>query len=148
MKAVRWTEDQFARHLARTNTLPVAAGAGRRAVSVPGSLRLIDERLDGIAEYLFQIQAAGLEMPEFEFRFHETRRWRSDFAWPDQMLLAEYEGGVYTKGAHVRGKHFESDCEKYNEATLLGYRVLRFTYDMVRSGMALEQTERALSKNL
>ncbi|KKM16662.1 hypothetical protein LCGC14_1683550, partial [marine sediment metagenome] len=36
----------------------------------------------------------------------------------------------------------------YNEATLLGYRLLRFTYDMVRSGMALEQTERALSKNL
>ena len=146
MKAARWTEDQFARHQARTGKLPIAAGNGRGAVSVPGSLRLSDDRLEGIAEYLFQIQAAGLEMPEFEFRFHETRRWRSDFVWRDHFLLAEYEGGVHTKGAHVRGRHFESDCEKYNEATLLGYRLLRFTYDMVRSGMALEQTTRALDQ--
>ncbi len=148
MKAVRWTEDQFARHLAKTGRVPVAAGAGRRAVSVSGSLRLSDERLDGIAEYLFQIQAAGLEMPEFEFRFHETRRWRADFVWRDHFLLAEYEGGVYKNGRHVRGSGYEDDCEKYNEATLLGYRLLRFTYNMIRSGMALEQTERALSKNL
>ena len=28
----------------------------------------------------------------------------------------------------------------------IGYRILRLTYDMLRSGMALEQTEGALSK--
>ena len=124
----------------------MAAGEGRSAVSVPGGLKLSNDRIDGVAEYLFQIQAAGLEMPEFEFSFHDNRRWRADFAWPDRMLLAEYEGGIYTKGAHVRGKHFESDCEKYNEAALLGYRVLRFTHNMVKHGMALEMTERALKE--
>jgi very-short-patch-repair endonuclease len=148
MKAARWTEEQLSRHVAKTNRLPVAAGIGRGAVSAPRGLRLSNERLEGIAEYLFQIQAAGLEMPEFEFQFHETRRWRSDFVWRDHKLLAEYEGGVYKNGRHVRGSGYEDDCEKYNEATLLGFRLLRFTYDMVRSGMALEQTERALSTDV
>lgn len=145
MKSARWTKEQLAEHLQRTggNVLWLPA-KDRSAVSVPGGLKLSNDRIDGVAEYLFQIQAAGLEMPEFEFSFHDDRRWRADFAWPDRMLLAEYEGGIYTKGAHVRGKHFESDCEKYNEATLLGYRVLRFTHRMVHDGMALEMTERAL----
>ena len=29
----------------------------------------------------------------------------------------------------------------------IGYRILRLTYDMLRSGMALAQTERALRKD-
>ena len=145
MQAARWTEDQLDRHLSKADRRPATRHQGRAPAAVPSGLKLSNERLEGVAEYLFQIQAAGVEMPEFEFRFHDKRKWRSDFAWPDRMLLAEYEGGVYTNGAHVRGKHFESDCEKYSKASLLGYRVLRFTYDMVRSGMALDMTERALS---
>lgn len=101
-------------------------------------------KVDGPTLLAFQMEAVKL-WPVREFRFHETRRWRSDFAFPEQKVLIEFEGGVYTNGAHVRGKHFESDCEKYNAAALLGYRVLRFTIDMVTSGYALQTIEQALT---
>ena len=40
----------------------------------------------------FQMRAAGLPEPEREYRFHEKRRYRADFAWPDHRLLVEGEG--------------------------------------------------------
>ena len=89
------------------------------------------------------MKAIGLK-PEAEFRFHDTRKWRADFAFPDKMVLVEFEGGVYTQGRHTRGKGFEADCEKYSEAAAMGYRVLRFTAKHVKSGLALELIEQAL----
>lgn len=62
-----------------------------------------------------------------EFRFHHKRRWRFDFFISDHNLAIEIEGGVWTGGRHTRGKGYISDCDKYNTATLMGYRVLRFT---------------------
>lgn len=93
----------------------------------------------------FQIKAAKLPEPVRELVFHPLRKWRFDFAWPDQNIAVECEGGVYSGGAHTRGKHFESDCEKYNAAVLHGWRVLRFTGDMIADGIALQTIERALS---
>ena len=57
-----------------------------------------------------------------EHRFHETRRWRFDFAFPSVRLAVEIEG----RGRHQSVKGVRDDCEKYNEATRLGWRVLRF----------------------
>jgi very-short-patch-repair endonuclease len=102
------------------------------------------EKIDGPGLLAFQIKAAKLPEPKREYRFHGERLWRSDFCWPGHLLIVEFEGGVYTHGAHVRGKHFESDCEKYNAAALMGYRVLRFTIDMVTSGAALQTIEKAI----
>ena len=93
----------------------------------------------------FQMKAIGLK-PETEFRFHDTRRWRADFAFPDKMVLVEFEGGVYTQGRHTRGKGFEADCEKYSEAAAMGYRVLRFTAKHVKSGLAFELIEKSLGR--
>ena len=84
-----------------------------------------------------QLRFSELPAPDPEHKFHPTRLWRFDFAWPDRKIAAEIEGGTWTSGAHSRGKHFEGDCEKYNQATLLGWRVLRFTTDMVKDGRAL-----------
>jgi hypothetical protein len=70
--------------------------------------------------------------PESEYRFHRTRKWRFDFAWPGQKVAVEMEGGVFTGGAHTRGGHYQSDCEKYNSAVLLGWRILRYTTADVR----------------
>jgi hypothetical protein len=71
-----------------------------------------------------------------EHRFHLARRWRFDIAYPAIMLAIEVEGGVWTKGAHVRGAHFEGDCEKYAEAAILGWTVLRVTPGQIKSGKA------------
>lgn len=67
-----------------------------------------------------------------EHRFDAVRRWRFDFAWVRQRVAVEIEGGAWTQGRHTRGVGFGADCAKYNAATLAGWRVLRFTGDMLR----------------
>jgi hypothetical protein len=60
--------------------------------------------------------------PEREFKFHPERRWRFDFCWPALKLAVEIEG----RGRHQTFVGFRNDCEKYNEALRLGWRVLRY----------------------
>lgn len=72
-----------------------------------------------------------------EYRFHPTRRWRFDRAWPQQRVAVEIEGGVFVQGRHTRGPAFEADCEKYAAALVLGWRVLRVTPRQVKDGRAI-----------
>lgn len=97
-------------------------------------------------EQSLKAQITRLQLPEptLEYRFHPERRWRFDFAWPEYMLAVEVEGGTWTNGRHSRGSGFADDAEKYNEAVMLGWRVLRFTADQVRSGTAVKTIERAV----
>ena len=92
------------------------------------------------------ITLAQLPAPAVEHTFHPVRKWRFDLAWTDQRLACEVEGGTWSGGRHTRGVGFERDCEKYAEALLLGWRVLRVTGDMVHDGRALAFIERALQK--
>jgi len=75
---------------------------------------------------LLMINAAGLPQPEKEYRFHPTRKWRFDFAYPAQKIAIEIEGAVWFAGRHTRGSGFLADCEKYNTAVSLGWKVFRF----------------------
>lgn len=95
---------------------------------------------------LTQLRAAGLPEPEAEYVFAPPRKWRFDYCWPDPAvrLAVEVEGGTRSGGRHVRPQGYEDDCEKYNEAALLGWRVIRVTTGMVQSGEALALVERAL----
>ena len=92
------------------------------------------------------LRAARLPSPERELQFAKPRRWRFDFAWPQYMLALEVEGGTWTGGRHTRGKGFEADLEKYNTATLMGWRVVRVTSAMARDGRALRLVESALEE--
>lgn len=87
---------------------------------------------------------SNVEPPETEFTFAPPRRWRFDLAWPSRMLAVEVEGGSWVGGRHTRGAGFEADVEKYNEAVLLGWRLLRVTPKMIDDGRALHAIERAL----
>lgn len=79
-----------------------------------------------------------------EYRFHGTRKWRFDLAWPDYKVAFEREGGTFTGGRHTRGASYARDCEKYNAAASAGWCVIRATADMLRSGLALAQLLEAL----
>jgi hypothetical protein len=90
-----------------------------------------------VAEELLLIHLCELKLyPVAQYYFHPERRWRFDAASPHIRLAYEIEGGVWVRGRHSRGQGFIDDMEKYNTATMLGWRVLRFTPQQVMKGEA------------
>lgn len=85
--------------------------------------------------FAIHVRAVGLSRGMVrEYQFAPHRKWRFDFAWPEKKIAVEIEGGTWSAGRHTRGTGFAADCEKYNAAALHGWRVLRFTGEMVRAG--------------
>ena len=66
---------------------------------------------------------------EREVKFHASRRWRADFAHFASRTLIEIEGGIFIPGGgrHSRGAGYANDAEKYLEAVLGGWTVIRLT---------------------
>ena len=86
--------------------------------------------------FVFICQALGIPTPVAEYRFAPPRRWRLDFAWPEQKLALEVEGGVWTGGRHTRGSGFIGDMEKYNALAMMRWYLLRVTPTQIKSGEA------------
>lgn len=80
-----------------------------------------------------------------EYRFHPKRRWRFDYALPAVKIALEVEGGVWTRGRHTRPQGFLNDIEKYNTATLLGWRVFRTTPSDLYTNGTLNMLNYAIS---
>ena len=98
-----------------------------------------------LAETLaFQLRAVGLKDFEREFRFHPLRKWRFDICFPRERLAAEVDGGLYISGRHSRGASQEKDYDKHNAAVVLGWRLLKFGPNHIKSGTALKVVEDAL----
>lgn len=69
----------------------------------------------------------GLPMPVTEHWFAweaMRRRWPFDFAWPDEKLALEVDGGLFVEGAHVRGAYILKTHDKLNTAARLNWRML------------------------
>ena len=64
---------------------------------------------------------------EIEFKFHPKRKWRSDIHILEKGILIEYDGLLSNKSRHTTLTGFSNDCEKRNQATILGYKVLTYT---------------------
>ena len=109
----------------------------------------------------FQIKALGLPLPEREYRFaaehvgkgqcirqrlHQAglKDWRFDFAFIEQKLAVEVEGGAFVNGRHTRGVGFTADIWKYHQAMSLGWTVYRCDGALVRNGEAVGLIERLL----
>ena len=99
-------------------------------VKIPKPLNEGEERL------ALQLRIAGIPFTR-EHRFCE-RRWKFDFALPG-TLAVEIEGGAWSGGRHTRSKGFIADMSKYNHAAALGWVVLRFTPQQVKSGQAISE---------
>jgi len=93
-----------------------------------------------------QCRLAALPEPTAEYRFAPPRRWRFDYAWPkvEPPVALEVEGGVFVAGRHSRGAGMINDMEKYNTATLAGWKVLRVTPKQIADGSALTLVEQAI----
>lgn len=92
--------------------------------------------------------AKDLPTPEREHLFAKEamgRKWRFDFAWRQHKVAVEIEGGTWSGGRHNTGSGIQADCEKYNAAIVLGWRVLRFTTnDVNKSPLQMLDTIRAV----
>ena len=66
-----------------------------------------------------------------------TRRWRADFAHLPTRTLIEIEGGIFMRrgGRHTRGAGYAKDAEKYLEAVMAGWTVLRLTERQLEIGL-------------
>lgn len=120
-----------------------SSGAGHQAAVGAGKPRRVG-RVGSVGENLLEafLRAELITGWEREYHFHPTRKWRFDFAWPAEKVAVEVEGGVWSNGRHTRGSGFIEDCIKYNEAVVLGWKVIRVTTEMVRSGVAIDYIKR------
>jgi hypothetical protein len=90
--------------------------------------------------------AYDLPLPVREYMGIPGRQFRFDFAWPDLKLAAECEGGVWMQrqhGGHATPLGITRDIEKYNLATLAGWRIIRATSTQIRDGEAIRWLLRA-----
>lgn len=106
-----------------------------------------------VLRYFFDM---GLNRPVTEHQFaamvkftgkdgrERTRKWAFDFAWLEQKVALEVEGGIWTGGRHTRGAGFSKDIEKYNTAVTLGWRVVK----CVPGKLCTEETIELLRKLL
>lgn len=81
---------------------------------------------------LLHMRADKLPMPTREFQFHEVRKWRFDFSWPELKLAVEVQGGV-----HMIRDRFHRDIQKRAHAIMAGWTVLEVDPESIRSGEAI-----------
>ena len=103
-------------------------------------LKLKGEKIQSEGEVILATSLRALQIEfEQEFKFHPSRKWRADFHLKGKKILVEVEGGIWSNGRHTRGKGYLGDLDKYNAATMMGYQVIRFSTEQVKSGSAIEQ---------
>jgi len=102
---------------------------------------------DHLATRLIQV---GIRDFVREYRAIPGRRYVWDFAFPEQKLLVEVQGGVWmrTRSGHSTGTGVRRDCQKLNIATLNGWRSLAFTSDLVANDEAVYVIADALGRRV
>jgi very-short-patch-repair endonuclease len=74
-----------------------------------------------------------------EYRWHPSRKFRSDFALVQDRILIEIEGS-----GHRTYSRFLSDIDKYNQATVHGWSLLRCQPKQVAGGYIMDLLEEML----
>jgi very-short-patch-repair endonuclease len=97
--------------------------------------------MPGVRErvYTDMVVQMGLPAPKQEVRFHPERKWRFDLAWPEVKVAVEIEGGIYSGGRHTRPAGYIADMEKYNQASILGWTVIRVSPQQLLKARHLQQ---------
>lgn len=99
----------------------------------------------GEEAFAMHCEAYGLK-PVREYMAVTGRKFRVDFAFPgDKLIAVEIEGGIWTNGRHSRGAGMREDMRKYNLLASQGWRLFRFSTDMVISGEAIDIVREALA---
>ena len=101
-------------------------------ITVEEYRKQVKKRPTGLIYIEEMLKAAGIEFVR-EFVFASPRRYRADIYVPAHKILIEYEGiGFNRNGTQSVARHttligYTNDCDKYNLAVSLGYKVFRYT---------------------
>jgi len=98
-------------------------------------------------EFKLRCKIAGLPQPVREYRFDATgkRHFALDFAWPDEKVGLEESGGIWTGGAHGRGKGIARDQAKQSLAASQGWRVLHVQPKQLNTDSTIALVRKALA---
>ena len=124
---------------------------------LPKGAKIIKQPSKTCDEFTLFVQSQLNLHAVMEFEFHPERNWKFDYCIPDKMIAIENEGGAFKQrtytnkqgnlittigGRHNSGKGFLGDMEKYNEATAMGYRLIRVTPQTLISNNTIELIKR------
>lgn len=147
---LRYTEAEAAALIARLRGEAPAEAPSPAAERARASARVSAERPRSEAPpdiegaLIVELQRAGLGGYVRNHRFDPRRRLELDFAWLVPRVAIEVQGGIHSRGAHVRPKGYQRDAEKSRRAQLMGWLVLPCTAEDVRTGAIVEDVETAL----
>ena len=155
---VRYTEEQYAdvqsrlRNACRQPDAPPdppahikpidskAAAAGRAS----GKRERSTEAPDIEGALVVELQRAGLGGYERNYKFDPRRKLELDFAWVGARVAIEVQGGIHSRGAHVRPEGYRRDAEKSRRAQLMGWMVLPCLAADVKDKSIIADVETAL----
>ncbi len=120
-------------------------------IEVPKAPKPRRDTTDWEAVFAMHCRAHKLPEPVREHLFAKEigRGWRFDFCWPAYHVAVECEGlvavrirdgSVMAGGRHATFTGYRGDCEKYATAAILGWYVLRFEQELIRSAAAIDYT--------
>lgn len=97
-----------------------------------------------------------------ELQFAPPRKFRFDYAIPSVFLAIEVDGGAFKRrtyrnkkgelittigGRHNSGIGFLKDMEKLNLATMMGWRILRFTPAQLCTNVTIEMIRKTIGED-
>jgi hypothetical protein len=138
-----FTEEWLAQRLGRighgSESKPTAKAA---EVIAHGSKPLTKANGHGFDPFVALCAANNIPAPATEYRFIPGRQFRADYAWLEQKLIVERQGGLFSqderaKRAHAMPLKILRDYEKSNLAQLAGWTYLQFTPEQLDKGAAL-----------
>lgn len=62
-------------------------------------------------------------------------------------VALEVEGGSFVRGRHTRPAGYASDCQKYTEASVAGWKLIRCTWAQVEGGYLWGCLDRAFEND-
>lgn len=140
---MRWTEAMTKEYEERMKRLKEQAKPKVQTTKGKPGRPIKTDKPHVSAILLAEVKHHRIPEPQSEYQFCK-RKWRFDFAWPQEKIALEIEGGIWINGRHNRGYGFEKDMEKYNEAQIMGWTILRYSTGQIRDGLYLADLKRLL----
>ena len=114
-------------------TLRLSSAWGRGAAAARAVAQAIDPLAGSVLESLLRVLLAGAGLRPVSQHVIRDRHGgfvaRVDFCWPEARLVVEADGFAF----HADRAAYRRDRERLNDLERLGWRVLRFTWEDVRS---------------